>query len=326
MGPSSAMAANAAAGAGSVAAAFVCSGACLVALIRIAYAWIAPAEKPGLRFSEAEIAFLFPAPMTRKALIHFRLLSSQLAILFTSALIAVFFNRSSYLGGSRVIQAVGWWVILSTFDLHLNGTNLTLSRLRERSSHFRLWRLAAVAAIVLYAGAVIDAAGFGAQGRRGSAGAAGALDPARGSLRADPGGAPGSRDEGAQGLRLGRLRRRLDMSFGKPSERLRFAVDQEAAGVPRRRAAGDLRHDRRADRRGEGRLFAARRGAEADRHQRGAAAGASGRSAKSSCRRRCPRAARPGRAPTSNSATSSRSCASRRPIRSSAITAVSPKW
>jgi hypothetical protein len=158
MGPSSAMAANAAAGAGSVAAAFVCSGACLVALIRIAYAWIAPAEKPGLRFSEAEIAFLFPAPITRKALIHFRLLSSQLAILFTSALIAVFFNRSSYLGGSRVIQAVGWWVILSTFDLHLNGTNLTLSRLRERSSHFRLWRLAAVAAIVLYAGAVIESA------------------------------------------------------------------------------------------------------------------------------------------------------------------------
>jgi ABC-2 type transport system permease protein len=70
-------------------------GACLVALIRIAYAWIAPAEKPGLRFSEAEIAFLFPAPITRKALIHFRLLSSQLAILFTSALIAVFFNRSA---------------------------------------------------------------------------------------------------------------------------------------------------------------------------------------------------------------------------------------
>jgi ABC-2 type transport system permease protein len=143
------------AGAGMVGMAVLCVGISALALARIAYVWISPAEKPGLRFSEAEIAFLFPAPVTRKTLIHFRLLSAQLAILFTAVLIAFFFNRFAFIGGNRVMRAVGWWVILSTFDLHINGTNLTLSRLRERSSGYVLWRTAVVAAIALYVAAVV---------------------------------------------------------------------------------------------------------------------------------------------------------------------------
>jgi hypothetical protein len=136
----------------------ICTFLGALGLIRIAYAWISPPEMPGLRFSEAEIGFLFPAPVTRRTLIHYRLLSAQIAILFTSVLMAFLFNRFGYLGSHRSLRAVGWWVILSTFDLHLNGTNLTLSRLRERSSHFLLWRLAAVAAIALYVAAVFGSA------------------------------------------------------------------------------------------------------------------------------------------------------------------------
>jgi hypothetical protein len=146
--------APAVAGAGMIGMALVCVGMSALALIRIAFAWIAPADKPALRFSEAEIAFLFPAPVTRRALIHFRLLSAQFAILFTSVLMAFFFNRLGNVGGNRAQQAVGWWVVLSTYDLHLNATNLTLARLREKASGFLLWRAAAVAAIVLYAIAV----------------------------------------------------------------------------------------------------------------------------------------------------------------------------
>jgi hypothetical protein len=132
----------------------ICVAASALALARIAFAWIAPAEKPGLRFSEAEIAFLFPAPITRRTLIHFRLLSAQIAILFTSVLLVFFFRRFGGAGGTRLTHAVGWWVILSTFDLHLNGTNLTLSRLKEKGSHYALWRTAAVAAIAAYAIAI----------------------------------------------------------------------------------------------------------------------------------------------------------------------------
>ena len=122
--------------AGRVVAAFFCTAASGAALVRIAFAWIAPTEKPGLRFSEAEIAFLFPAPVTRRALVHFRLLSAQAAILLTSALIVFFFRRMGDMGGGRVASWIGWWVILSTFDLHVTGTNLTLARLRERGRGF----------------------------------------------------------------------------------------------------------------------------------------------------------------------------------------------
>ncbi|HEY5079850.1 MAG TPA: putative ABC exporter domain-containing protein, partial [Opitutaceae bacterium] len=143
------------AGAASISTAFLCGGAAAVFLIRIAFAWISPPENAGLRFSEAEISFLFPAPVTRRMLIHFRLVSAQIAILVTSALIVLFFRRFGSPGGSRVLHVIGWWVILSTFDLHLNGTNLTLVRLKEIGRGYLLWRMAAVAVILLYAGAVV---------------------------------------------------------------------------------------------------------------------------------------------------------------------------
>src|ERR1700722_7965475 len=48
----------------------------LYMLAQFAFAWFSPAAQPRLKFSEAEIAFLFPAPMTRVQLILFNLLSA----------------------------------------------------------------------------------------------------------------------------------------------------------------------------------------------------------------------------------------------------------
>jgi hypothetical protein len=165
----------------------VCVALSVLGVLRIAYAWISPTDTPGFRFSEAEIAFLFPAPIPRKTLIHYRLLSAQVGILFTSLLIALVFNRGGYLGGHRILRAIGWWVILSTSDLHQNGTNLFLARLRERSSHFVLWRIAVVSAIVLYGVAIFWSA-FGVAGGFVSLGdySPGALDRVAAALLASP--------------------------------------------------------------------------------------------------------------------------------------------
>src|SRR6185436_9141681 len=46
-------------------------------LVILTLMWAIPTQRAALGFSEAEIAFLFPAPITRRALVHFRLLSSQ---------------------------------------------------------------------------------------------------------------------------------------------------------------------------------------------------------------------------------------------------------
>ena len=54
--------------------------ASLALLVIFALTWIVPHERAALVFSEAEIAFLFPAPIRRRTLIHFKLIRSQTAV------------------------------------------------------------------------------------------------------------------------------------------------------------------------------------------------------------------------------------------------------
>jgi hypothetical protein len=144
----------AAASSGLVVVAIIGTVLSVLGALRIAYAWAFPPERAALRFSEAEIAFLFPAPVSRRTLLHFRLLSSQLAILLSAVLLAVVLGPLGVAPGSRILRSLGWWVILSTFDLHLNATNLTLARIREGSRRFMLWRMGAVCVMALYAVAI----------------------------------------------------------------------------------------------------------------------------------------------------------------------------
>jgi ABC-2 type transport system permease protein len=92
-------------------------------------AWIIPHSRAALTFTEAEVAFLFPAPISRRGLIHFKLLRSQTAILFTTLLLTLFTNR---IGGNPWIHAAGWWLILSTLNLHLLGSSFALTMLLDR--------------------------------------------------------------------------------------------------------------------------------------------------------------------------------------------------
>lgn len=98
-------------------------------LIAVLLAWLLPHERAALAFSEAEVAFLFPAPITRRGLIHFKLLRSQTAILFTTLVLMLVTNR---FGGKFWIHAAGWWLILSTLNLHLLGSSFTRTLLLDR--------------------------------------------------------------------------------------------------------------------------------------------------------------------------------------------------
>jgi hypothetical protein len=93
--------------------------------------WTFSSDKPGLQFTEPEIAFLFPAPLSRRALIHFKLLSS----LFSTGVQAVFFvlifHRGRFFNVHAPQLLVGWWVLLSIISLHSLGSSLTIARLAE---------------------------------------------------------------------------------------------------------------------------------------------------------------------------------------------------
>jgi hypothetical protein len=139
-------------------------------LAQLALVLCFPAEKPGLKFSEAEIAFLFPAPYTRRRLIHFNLVSSQLTILLSSVLLAALSNRWSFLGGSgAVAHAIGWWVIFSSLSLNFTGWTLFAARWIGGRPDSGRRRAAALAVLAAAAGALvflglrrIDAVGYAA--------------------------------------------------------------------------------------------------------------------------------------------------------------------
>ncbi len=118
----------------------------------ILLAWLIPHERAALVFTEAEIAFLFPAPINRQGLIHFKLLRSQMAILFTTMLLTLLTRR---MGGAPWIRAVGWWLILSTLNLHFLGSSFARTLLLDKGIANWQRRVFVLAVVGVAAGAVI---------------------------------------------------------------------------------------------------------------------------------------------------------------------------
>lgn len=96
--------------------------AALVLLLLVALGWILPGGRAALIFTEASVAFLFPAPVTRRMLIHAQLLRSQIAIFFSAFFLTLVFRRGGSLGDT-LMHAFSWWLILSTLNLHQLGAS-----------------------------------------------------------------------------------------------------------------------------------------------------------------------------------------------------------
>lgn len=93
--------------------------------------WTFSSDKPGLHFTEAEIAFLFPAPLTRRLLIHFKLLSTLWGTLVQAFFFALIFHRGNLLNRHAPQILLAWWVLLSVMGLHSLGAALTIARVAE---------------------------------------------------------------------------------------------------------------------------------------------------------------------------------------------------
>jgi hypothetical protein len=102
----------------------------LAIFIWIALLWILPDKKAALQFSPAELHFLFPAPITRRQLVQYKLLQAQIGILF-GALISAFF------AGARFTQLGGWgrllalWLFFAIGHLHGIGASFVRTDLIE---------------------------------------------------------------------------------------------------------------------------------------------------------------------------------------------------
>ncbi len=104
----------------------------MLLLVIVTLAWVFSLERASLGFTEAEIAFLFPAPVTRNTLVNFRLIDAQLRSLVGALFMTLFSNRWMFVGGSPLAHAIGWWLIFASFNLHLAAVRFTLTRLADR--------------------------------------------------------------------------------------------------------------------------------------------------------------------------------------------------
>lgn len=119
----------------------------LALFVAVMVAWIFPNSRAALAFTESEVAFLFPAPVTRRSLVYFKLLKSQLSILISSLILTLISNRWTFLGGSIWMHAVGWWLVFSMYNLHLIGASFARTRLLDFGVDARLRRILAVGSL-----------------------------------------------------------------------------------------------------------------------------------------------------------------------------------
>ena len=128
-------------------------GALLLFAAVLVFAWIVPGKRIALTFSEAEIATLFPAPLSRRELIRYKLLTSQIGIFLFAALMTLITGRGTT--GSGWLHLAGWWVVISFFSLHRLGASFALTRLMERGMANWQRRAALLAGVAALAGGLV---------------------------------------------------------------------------------------------------------------------------------------------------------------------------
>lgn len=121
------------------------------------WTWIFGADRRSLAFSRAEVTWLFPAPVSRKQLIRYKLLRGQFVILF-NVLLWTFLLSGGWADTAPWRRAVAIWILLTTLALHRLGVALLRGSLLEHGSaalRSRVVTLAVVALVITVA--VIDA-------------------------------------------------------------------------------------------------------------------------------------------------------------------------
>ena len=125
-------------------------------LLSAARWWLFGGERSALAFSQAEVQFLFPAPVSRRQLVHAKLMRMQLAILLNTLIFSVLLR-----GGGGSVE--GWqrglslWMLFSTLALHRLGASIVHANAME---HVGTARRRLIVPLLVF-GAVLAAVIFG---------------------------------------------------------------------------------------------------------------------------------------------------------------------
>jgi ABC-2 type transport system permease protein len=88
----------------------------------LALSWLFTSSSRAVSFSRAEVQFLFPAPLTRRQLLHYKLVRSITASLLGSLVVAIFFRPGTLMAAWTVVT--GMWCLFAILNLHFTGVAL----------------------------------------------------------------------------------------------------------------------------------------------------------------------------------------------------------
>ncbi len=119
--------------------------AAFLAVIMI-LAWALPRSQAGLELSEAEVQFLFPAPVSREQLLQFIILRAQIPLLITTLVLKAVAMRQG--------NVFGLWVTMAALQVYFLMVKLARARLRVAGIGFVARAIAVTTIIGLLGGFV----------------------------------------------------------------------------------------------------------------------------------------------------------------------------
>jgi hypothetical protein len=103
-----------------------------VALFGIAaLAWLWPVSHPPFTFTRAEVQFLFQAPLSRRQLVHYKLIRMHTGTLFMALMATLFLRPSSLAAGGTLLAGI--WLLFSIMAVHNIGISLSRQSPARRS-------------------------------------------------------------------------------------------------------------------------------------------------------------------------------------------------
>jgi hypothetical protein len=122
----------------------------LFILITMAGWWFFGGDRTALAFTEAEVAMLFTAPVSRRGLITYKIVRAQVTILISVMIWSLIMRRG---GGPLpgLASSIAFWAVFSTLSLHKLGAALVRSSAIEhgRSGVRRNWFSMVIALLVV---------------------------------------------------------------------------------------------------------------------------------------------------------------------------------
>jgi hypothetical protein len=122
-------------------------------LLAAAWWWLASTDRSAIAFSPAEVQFLFPAPVSRRTLVHAKLLRAQFGILVNVLVWTVLLRGGA--SGAAWERGLALWLLFSTITLHRLGATLVRSNVVEHARAGRRRALLSIAVFVALLAALV---------------------------------------------------------------------------------------------------------------------------------------------------------------------------